>query len=173
MSFRRHPPIRPNAPSGILHVLPANLEILKVEPRGFEPLTSAVQRRVVLSAAYRRVCGRCYFRPIHRHGGLHLVRQVPSILTLFAAAWAARRTAPATAALHGLPVGFLVAVIFGVLYVGPFNLWGLLLFVLMIAAGFVRVLIGRTDRPSRIPSRSPVSTGEPEPSTGVRTRPRS
>jgi hypothetical protein len=26
-------------------VLPANLRILKVEPRGFEPLTSAVQRR--------------------------------------------------------------------------------------------------------------------------------
>jgi hypothetical protein len=27
------------------HVLPANLQLCEVEPRGFEPLTSAVQRR--------------------------------------------------------------------------------------------------------------------------------
>jgi hypothetical protein len=27
--------------------------------------------------------------------------------------------------MHGLLVGFLVAVIFGILYFGPFNLWGL------------------------------------------------
>ena len=59
------------------------------------------------------------------------------ILTLFAAAWAARRVEPPTAGLHGLLVGSLVAVIFGVLYFGPFNLWGLLLFALMIAAGFI------------------------------------
>ncbi len=69
------------------------------------------------------------------------------ILTLFAAAWAARRAEQlATAALHGLLVGLLVAVIFGVLYFGPFNLLGLLLFALMIAAGFVGGLIGRADR---------------------------
>lgn len=68
------------------------------------------------------------------------------ILTLFAAVWAARKAEPATAALHGLLVGFLVAVIFGVLYFGPFNLWGLLLFALMIAAGFVGGLLGRSDQ---------------------------
>jgi hypothetical protein len=68
------------------------------------------------------------------------------ILTLFAAAWAARRTAPATAALHGLLVGFLVAIIFAVLYFGLFNLWGLLLFALMIAAGLAGGWIARADR---------------------------
>jgi hypothetical protein len=68
------------------------------------------------------------------------------ILTLFAAAWAARRATPATAALHGLLVSFLVAAIFGVLYFGPFNLWGLLLFALVIAAGLAGGLIGRVDR---------------------------
>jgi hypothetical protein len=68
------------------------------------------------------------------------------ILTLFAAAWAARRAAPPTAALHGLLVGFLVAVIFAVLYFAPVDLQGLLLFALTIAAGFVGGLIGRADR---------------------------
>jgi hypothetical protein len=67
------------------------------------------------------------------------------ILTLFAAAWAARKVKPTTAALHGLLVGFLVAVIFGVLYFGPSTLWGLSPFALMIAAGFVGGLIGRAD----------------------------
>ena len=67
------------------------------------------------------------------------------ILTLFAAAWAARKVKPTTAALHGLLVGFLVTVIFGVLYFGPSNLWALSLFALMIAAGFVGGLIGRAD----------------------------
>jgi hypothetical protein len=43
-------------------------------------------------------------------------------------------------------VGFLVAVIFAVLCFGPFDLWGLLLFVLMIAAGLVGGLVGRADR---------------------------
>ena len=70
------------------------------------------------------------------------------ILTLFAAAWAARKAEPATALLLGLLVGFLVAVSFGVLYFGPFNMWGLFLFALMIAAGLlgalVESLIGRT-----------------------------
>jgi hypothetical protein len=65
------------------------------------------------------------------------------ILTIFAAAWAARKVKPAAAALHGLLVGFLVAVVFGVLYFGPFALRGLLLFALMILAGFVGGLIGR------------------------------
>ena len=68
------------------------------------------------------------------------------ILTLFAAAWTARRAEPATAALHGLLVGFLVAVLFSVFYFAPFDLWGLLLFALMIAAGFAGGLIGRADR---------------------------
>jgi hypothetical protein len=69
------------------------------------------------------------------------------ILTLFAAAWAApRKVKPAAAALHGLLVGFLVAVVFGVLYFGPFDLWGLLLFALMIVAGLAGGLIGRSDR---------------------------
>jgi hypothetical protein len=68
------------------------------------------------------------------------------ILTLFAAAWAARKAEPATALLHGLLVGFLVAVIFGVLYFAPFDLSGLLLFTLMIVAGLVGGLIGRADR---------------------------
>jgi len=68
------------------------------------------------------------------------------VLTLFAAAWAARRAKSATAALHSLLVGFLVAVIFAVLYFAPFDLWGLLLFALMNAAGLVGGLIGRADR---------------------------
>jgi hypothetical protein len=68
------------------------------------------------------------------------------ILTLFAAARAARKAEPATALLHGLLVGFLVAVIFGVLYFAPFDLSGLLLFTLMIVAGLVGGLIGRADR---------------------------
>ena len=68
------------------------------------------------------------------------------ILTLFAAAWAARRAEPAAASLHGLLVGFLVATIFAVLSFGPFNVWGLLVFALMIAAGLVGGLIGRADR---------------------------
>jgi hypothetical protein len=68
------------------------------------------------------------------------------ILILFTAAWAARRAEPATAALHGLLVGFLLAVMFAVLYFGPFDLWGLLLFALMIAAGLVGGLIRRADR---------------------------
>jgi hypothetical protein len=64
------------------------------------------------------------------------------ILTLFAAAWAARGAEPTTAALYGLLVGFLVAVIFGVLYFWPFSLWGLSLFALVIAAGFLGALVG-------------------------------
>ena len=64
------------------------------------------------------------------------------ILTLFAAAWASRRAEPASAALHGLLVGLLVAVIFAVLYFAPFDLRGLLLFALMIAAGFLVALVG-------------------------------
>jgi hypothetical protein len=64
------------------------------------------------------------------------------ILTLLAAVWAARRAEPATAALYGLLVGFLVAAIFGVLYFWPFTLWGLLLFALMIAAGLLGALVG-------------------------------
>jgi hypothetical protein len=67
------------------------------------------------------------------------------VLTLFAAAWPARSFALATASLHSLLVGFLVAVIFGVLYFGPFDLRGLLLFALISAAGFVGGLIGRAD----------------------------
>jgi hypothetical protein len=70
------------------------------------------------------------------------------ILTFFAAAWAARKVKPVTAVLHGLLVGLLVAVSFGVLYFGPFNMWGLLVFALMIAAGLlgalVESLIGRS-----------------------------
>lgn len=46
------------------------------------------------------------------------------ILTFLAAAWAARRVEPATAALHGLLVGLLVALIFAVLYFGPFSAGG-------------------------------------------------
>ena len=49
---------------------------------------------------------------------------------------------PAAASLHGLLVGLLVAVIFGGLYFWPFNLWGLLLFALMIAAGLLGALVG-------------------------------
>jgi hypothetical protein len=64
-----------------------------------------------------------------------------TILTLFATAWVARKVEPATAALHGLLVGLLVAVIFAVLYFGPFDLWGLLLFAFMIAAGFLSALV--------------------------------
>ena len=64
------------------------------------------------------------------------------ILTLFAAVWAARRAEqPATAALQGLLVGFLVAVIFAILYFGPFDLRGLLLFALIVAAGFLGALV--------------------------------
>jgi hypothetical protein len=55
-----------------------------------------------------------------------LARQIATwpvpILTLFAAAWAARRAEPATAALHGLLVGLLVAVLFAALYFWPSGL---------------------------------------------------
>jgi hypothetical protein len=70
------------------------------------------------------------------------------ILTLFTAAWVARRVRLETASLHGLLVGFLVAVIFGVLYFGPFDLRGVLLFALTIVAGFVGGLIGRGGVPT-------------------------
>jgi hypothetical protein len=43
------------------------------------------------------------------------------ILTLFSAAWVARKVRPETASLHGLLMGFLVAIIFAVLYFGPFD----------------------------------------------------
>jgi hypothetical protein len=76
-----------------------------------------------------------------------LVSQVATwpvlILMFFAAAWTARRAQPATAALHGLLVGFLVAVIFAVLYFGPFSAGGLALFALTLAAGFLGGLVGR------------------------------
>jgi phage-related holin len=49
------------------------------------------------------------------------------------------------AALRGLLVGFLVAVIFAVFSFGPFDLWGLLLLALIIAADFVGGLIGRAE----------------------------
>lgn len=66
------------------------------------------------------------------------------ILTFLAAAWAARRAEePPTAALHGLLVGLLVALIFAVLYFGPFSAGGLALFALTLAAGFVGGLVGR------------------------------
>jgi hypothetical protein len=65
------------------------------------------------------------------------------VLTFFAAAWTARRTQPATAALHGLLVSFLVAVIFAVVYFGPFSAGGFALFALTLAAGFLGGLAGR------------------------------
>jgi hypothetical protein len=68
------------------------------------------------------------------------------ILTLFAAAWVARKVRPETASLHGLLVGLLVTLIFAVLYFGPFNVWGWLLFALVIAAGFVGGWVGRADQ---------------------------
>jgi hypothetical protein len=64
------------------------------------------------------------------------------ILTLFAAAWVARKVRPRTDSLHGLLVGLLVAVIFAILYFGPSSVWGLLLFTLMIVAGFLGALGG-------------------------------
>jgi hypothetical protein len=64
------------------------------------------------------------------------------ILTLFAAAWVTRKVRPETASLHGLLMGLFVAIIFAVLYVGPFDLRGLLLFALMIAAGLLGALMG-------------------------------
>jgi hypothetical protein len=69
------------------------------------------------------------------------------ILTLFAAAWAARRAKPAAAALHGLLVGLLVAVIFGALYFWPFGLWGMLQFAFMIAAGLLGALAAFSSEP--------------------------
>jgi len=64
------------------------------------------------------------------------------ILTLFAAAWVARKVRSETASLHGLLVGLLVAGIFAILYFGPSGMWGLLLFTLMIAAGFLGASVG-------------------------------
>jgi hypothetical protein len=68
------------------------------------------------------------------------------ILTLFAAAWGVRKARPETASLHGLLVGLLVAIIFAILYFGPSGMWGLLLFTLMIMAGFLGASIGSLTR---------------------------
>jgi hypothetical protein len=68
------------------------------------------------------------------------------ILTLLAAAWAARKAEPTIAAFDGLLVGFLVTVAFALLYFGPFSHGRLVLFVLTIGAGFVGGLIGQVGR---------------------------
>ena len=56
------------------------------------------------------------------------------VLTLVAAIWAARGTRPDMAVWHGLAVGVLVAIIFGVLFFCPNDLRSLALFALTVAA---------------------------------------
>jgi hypothetical protein len=65
------------------------------------------------------------------------------VLTLFAAAWVARTVEPRTAALHGALVGLLAALIFGLVFFWPFDLATLVLFALMLVAGWLGGLIGR------------------------------
>lgn len=65
------------------------------------------------------------------------------VLTFFAAAWVARKVEAETTVLHGLLVGLLVAVIFGLAFFWPFDLATLVLFALMVAAGPLGGLVGR------------------------------
>lgn len=64
------------------------------------------------------------------------------VLTFFAAAWAARKAEPPVATLHGLVVGLLVALVFGLIFFWPFNLATLMLFVLMVVSGSLGGVIG-------------------------------
>ncbi len=75
------------------------------------------------------------------------------VLTFFAAAWAARKAEHSVAILHGLVVGWLVALVFGLIFFWPFSLATLVLFALMIVAGSLGGVIGarfpkRAGRPS-------------------------
>ncbi len=65
------------------------------------------------------------------------------VLTFFAAAWVPRKVEAETAVLHGLLVGLIVAVIFGLLFFWPFDLATLVLFALTVAAGCLGGLVGR------------------------------
>ncbi len=65
------------------------------------------------------------------------------VLTVFAAAWVARAVEPRTATLHGVLVGLLVAIIFGLVFFWPFDLTTLVLFALTIGAGWLGGLTGR------------------------------
>lgn len=65
------------------------------------------------------------------------------LLTVLAAAWAVRGAKPPVAAvLHGLLVGILVALIFGVAFFWPFDPATVVLFVLIIVAGCLGGPIG-------------------------------
>lgn len=64
------------------------------------------------------------------------------VLTLLAAAWAARKSGPAGAALNGVLVGTLVAAVFGLVFFWPSDARALVAFALMIAAGLLGGLAG-------------------------------
>jgi hypothetical protein len=68
------------------------------------------------------------------------------VLTFFAAAWVVRTAERGTASLHGLLVGLLGAVFFGVHYYWPFNLAALGMHVLVIAAGWLGSMVGTRSR---------------------------
>lgn len=71
------------------------------------------------------------------------------VLTLLAAAWAARKTELPLAILHGSLVSLLVALVFGFVFFWPFSLGTLVLFILMIAAGPLGGLVGRATGPEK------------------------
>ena len=64
------------------------------------------------------------------------------VLTLLAAAWAARTSGPAGAALNGALVGALVAAISGLVFFWPSDVWALVPFTVMIIAGLLGGLAG-------------------------------
>ncbi len=68
------------------------------------------------------------------------------VLTILTAAWVARTVEPSTATLHGVLVGLLVTIIFGLVFFWPFDLATLALFALMIVAGWLGGLTGRHSR---------------------------
>ena len=80
-----------------------------------------------------------------RFAGLFATWTVP-VLTLPAAAWAARGARPELASWHGLAVGVLVVGLFGLLFFWPNDLQSLALFASTIAAGLVGGLSGRIGR---------------------------
>ncbi len=85
--------------------------------------------------------------PVDRLAGQIAIWAVP-VLTLLAAAWAARKSGLAGAALNGVLVGALVAAVFGLVFFWPSDAQALVPFALMIAAGLLGGLAGsgRTGR---------------------------
>ena len=78
---------------------------------------------------------------VDRIAGQIAIWAVP-VLTLPAAAWVARTSGPAGAALNGVLVGALVAAVFGLVFFWPSDVRALVPFALMIVAGPLGGLAG-------------------------------